>query len=431
MAWHYVGDAAVSGPLLLLAAPRVCPCVHAQADAEPILHSVRPRSEARRLAGRPLLAGVQGAVIKKRFDEIIDRYLLPAGYEIQKAQNEYEQLLQGKELFDKDVVKLFAEAQDNNARYLLLTGLRDYAIPNYDDPSLAFNTLRRPLIETARADRRSDPVAVESAFGSWEGYDAGDVLRVIVEIFGQLRYANVNESLDALGELFREEENADVRKQILEVVKHLAEYDLSSWKQVGSQVQLALVEQLAGMSPAEITAIQPIALVVWREALASDIGGTTWKADSVTISTGAVPISEALRIIRANALDGLFACFERASTDADMSQIMSAMDSATRVPTQAQYSNELLNLTLKDATRIVEFMTQSMDKLSFEIRQHYEHELLYEYRSAVSLVQDQDNKFESQESAAKLVAAIEAFRDRANQDKNFVRYKVLVGYDSL
>jgi hypothetical protein len=291
--------------------------------------------------------------------------------------------------------------------------------------------LRRPLIETARAARRSDPVAVESAFGSWKGYDAGDVLRVIVEIFGLLRYANVNESLDALGELFREEENADVKKQILEVVKHLAEYDLSAWKQVGSQVQLALVEQLAGMSPAEITAIQPIALVVWREALASDIGGTTWKADSVTISTGAVPISEALRIIRAKALDGLFACFERASTDADMSQIMSAMDSATRVPTQAQYSNELLNLTLKDATRIVEFMTQSMDKLSFEIRQHYEHELLYEYRNAVSLVQDQDNKFESQESAAKLVAAIEAFRDRANQDKNFVRYKVLVGYDSL
>jgi len=367
------------------------------------------------------------AGIKKRFDEIIDKYLLPAGYEIQKAQNEYEQLLQGKELFDKDVVKLFAEAQDNNARYLLLTGLRDYAIPNYDDHSVAFNTLRRPLIETARAARRSDPVAVESAFGSWKGYDAGDVLRVIVEIFGLLRYANVNESLDALGELFREEENADVRKQILEVVKHLAEYDLSAWKQVGSQVQLALVEQLAGMSPAEITAIQPIALVVWREALASDIGGTTWKADSVTISTGAVPVSEALRIIRAKALDGLFACFERASTDADKSEIMSAMDSATRVPTQTRYSNELLNLILQEATRIVEFMTQSMDKLSFEIRQHYEHELLYEYRRADSLVQDQ----ESQESAAKLVAAIEAFRNRANQDKNFVRYEVLVGYDSV
>jgi hypothetical protein len=110
---------------------------------------------------------------------------------------------------------------------------------------------------------------------------------------------------------------------------------------------------------------------------------------------------------------------------------MSAMDSATRVPTQVRYSNELLNLTLQDATCIVEFITLSMDRLSFEVRQHYEHELLYEYRTAVSLVQDEDNKFESRESAVKLVAAIEAFRDRANQEKNFVRYKVLVGYDSV
>jgi hypothetical protein len=76
-------------------------------------------------------------------------------------------------------------------------------------------------------------------------------------------------------------------------------------------------------------------------------------------------------------------------------------------------------------------MTQSMDKLSFEIRQHYEHQLLYGYRRAVSLIRGPDNNFESQDSAAKLVAAIEAFRDRANQDKDFVRYKILVGYDSV
>jgi len=62
MAWHYVRDAVVPGPLLLLSPPWVCACVHAQTNAEPILHSVRSRSEARRLAGRPLLAGIQGAV---------------------------------------------------------------------------------------------------------------------------------------------------------------------------------------------------------------------------------------------------------------------------------------------------------------------------------------------------------------------------------
>ena len=265
------------------------------------------------------------ATIKRRFDSIMDKYLLPAGYEIQKAQNEYEQLLQGKELFDSNVVKLLAEARDNNERYQLLTGLRDYVLPNYDDHPVAFDTLRRSLIETARAARRSDPVAVESAFGSWEGYEANDVLGVIVEIFGLLRYANVSDALDALANLFREEEGLDVKMQILEVVRRLAAYKLSAWEQVGTQVQLALVERLARMPPAEITAIQPIALVIWREALGSEISGATWKADSVTISMAAVPVSEALRAVRARALDDLFTCFGGARTDADKSEIMNAM----------------------------------------------------------------------------------------------------------
>src|SRR3984893_12957048 len=65
MAWNYVGDAAVPRPLLLLSPPRVCARVHAQSDAEPILHSVRSRREARRLAGRTLLAGIQGAVLER------------------------------------------------------------------------------------------------------------------------------------------------------------------------------------------------------------------------------------------------------------------------------------------------------------------------------------------------------------------------------
>lgn len=371
------------------------------------------------------------AGIRKRFDDIMDKYLLKAGYEIQKAQNEYEQLLQGKELFDKDVVKLLAQAQNNNERYEILTGLRDYALPNYDDHAAAFDVLHKPLIESARAARLSEPVDVESVFGSWSGHKATNVVRVIVEIFSFLRYANVNEALTAFGELFREERDAEIRKQILEAVKRLSEYNIGAWKQVGPQIQLALVEQLAELPVTEIDAIRPVAIVVWREALESDITGTTWRADSMTLSTGAVPFSEALREVRTKALDGLFACFERSTQDSEKSELLHAMDAATRTPNQANYSTELLDQTLQDASRIVEFVTRSMGQLSFESRQHYEHSLLFDYYRAISLTDEKDERFKVQPSATRLVEAIEAFRDRANEDLNFVRYKVLVGFDSV
>src|SRR6185312_6225106 len=87
-------------------------------------HDIVYKAETAPGFGSKAMAG-----IRKRFDDIMDKYLIPAGFEIQKAQNEYEQLLQGKELFDKDIVKLLAGAQDNNARYQLLASLRDYTIP--------------------------------------------------------------------------------------------------------------------------------------------------------------------------------------------------------------------------------------------------------------------------------------------------------------
>src|SRR5207302_2552396 len=62
MAGHHVTDAALPGSLLLLPQPRVCACVDAQPDAEPLLHPVRARHSPGGLAGRTLLAGIQDAM---------------------------------------------------------------------------------------------------------------------------------------------------------------------------------------------------------------------------------------------------------------------------------------------------------------------------------------------------------------------------------
>jgi ppGpp synthetase/RelA/SpoT-type nucleotidyltranferase len=62
--------------------------------------------------------------IERRFDRIMDEYLVRAGYEMQKAQEEYERLIKGKELFDNDIAILLDKAQNNNERYEILSQLR-------------------------------------------------------------------------------------------------------------------------------------------------------------------------------------------------------------------------------------------------------------------------------------------------------------------
>jgi ppGpp synthetase/RelA/SpoT-type nucleotidyltranferase len=71
--------------------------------------------------------------IEKRLLRVMDEYLLPAGYELQKVQHDYERLMQGKELFDRGAIEALTKVTDNNEREELLSNLKEYLLPNYDD----------------------------------------------------------------------------------------------------------------------------------------------------------------------------------------------------------------------------------------------------------------------------------------------------------
>lgn len=131
------------------------------------------------------------------------------------------------------------------------------------------------------------------------------------------------------------------------------------------------------------------------------------------------------------AMKGIARRFERISGDAQKRAVLSALDAATRTPIQAQYPNELLATALKDAARIVEFVTERAEAASYELLQHLEHQFLHDYFWAKSLTDDLENRFGCQDEAAALVAAICKFRDIINADDRFVRYKVLVGFESV
>lgn len=340
-------------------------------------------------------------------------------------------MLHGKELFDKNIANLLDNAQNNNERYEILSGLKDYAIPNYDDLPAAYGGLKGPLLRAVKAARYTEPVQIQTTYGNMAGFKPDDVTKLVVEIVEILRYVDVIGTLQLLIDIYRDEPNDDIRKQIVNVVKRLSEYNIDAYKQVGPRLQMALVDHLARMSDAEVDSIRPIALTVWTEAIQSDITGTRWKADSVILSTGAVPASDQLREVRDKAIKALFAAYDRSTDDEQKGEVLSALDAATRTPIQAQYSNELLATTLKDATRIVNFVAERAKPASYELLQHLEHRFLYDYRRTKGLTVDTENRFGCQAEAEALVSAIYKFRDIVNANDRFVRYKVLVGFESV
>ena len=105
---------------------------------------------------KPELAGFGGKLleaIKERLEKIMKEHLLPAGYEFQKVQDDYERLMSGKELIDRGALKALAECSDNNARHDLLERFRDYVLPNYDDPQSVYPEIKDQLVSAVAAAR--------------------------------------------------------------------------------------------------------------------------------------------------------------------------------------------------------------------------------------------------------------------------------------
>lgn len=369
--------------------------------------------------------------ITRRFERIMDLYLIPAGYEFQKAQQDYERVLQGKALFDQDIVQLLDRAENNNQRYEILSGLKDYAIPHYDNLPAAYSQLRPAFLRAVQAARLTAPAPIETTFGEMKGIKPETVTRLVVEIISSVRYADVVGTLQLLMDLYRDESDERIHQQIVNVAKHLSEYDIGIYQKVGPQLRLALADYLGGLDESDIDAAWEVALAVWTESLQSDITGAKWTADSVLLRNGAVPVSPLLREIRDKAIASLFTAYDRSLDEARRTSVFAALDAATATPFQGNYSNELQRVTLESSTRVVEFAIDRASGMSYQFLQHLEHRFHHDYQRAEQLIEDPENRFESKTEAQSLAAAILKFRDTINADENFIRYKVLVGFESI
>jgi ppGpp synthetase/RelA/SpoT-type nucleotidyltranferase len=369
--------------------------------------------------------------IKNRLDRIMDKYLLPAGYEFQRVQQDYERLQQGKELFDQNILGALETAEDNNERHELLNSLKEQVLPNYDDVPAIYGDLIEPLISAVESARSTPTKPIETPFGELKGKTAADIARLVIEIFDMLRYVDIERTFDALCRLFRGEPDEQARKQIRDAVQHLAKYDLAIWEKVGPAVQSVLIDVVERMTAEDQQNVRSVIVAVWDAALASEITGTTWKASSVTLSSGSLPVSPEIKKIREKAISGLFNLFKRTASDAQRREVILALREATRPSSRAAFSNDLLNLTITDGTRIADFFADEADKLSYELRESMEHNYLFDYRRAREIAEDEKDHFGCGDVARSLMKSIIRLRDRINADQSYVRYKTLVGYETV
>jgi len=163
-------------------------------------HDILYKNEARAGFGSRAMEAIES-----RFIRIMNKYLLPAGYEFQRVQHDYERLQQGKDLFDRDLLARLDEAADNNVRHEILLSLKQDVLPYYDDIVAIYSDVLQALVTAARKARETTVRPITTPFGELEGKTAAEVTMLVVETIEAFRYADIAGSFNALRELYPHE----------------------------------------------------------------------------------------------------------------------------------------------------------------------------------------------------------------------------------
>lgn len=367
----------------------------------------------------------------ERMKKIMDDYLIKAGFEFQKVQKDYKDYMQGKSLHDQKPLTKLKKSPDNNQRHELLEEFGEFVLPHIDDIHKAYPEILSTLESVIRASRKTKTKPIKTIIGNFDGKSAKDVSKAALKIIDERRYVDVISNFKTLLSLYRDEQDKDIRQEILKIIGRLAKYNLDVWKQVGLGVQLALADPLDKFTANDAKTFQAASITAWEQMLRPDMDTSLFKDDHVTISSSALPVFDGLIAIRKRAIDGLFKLFDKATTEWEKVRVMSALRNAVQTPGMATGTNDLLRVILGDTKYITDLLAERIEHLPYEIFERVEHEALYDYRRARQIAEAEDDKFQCKKEAESLMQSIIKLRDLINSDIQYVRYKTLVGFKGV
>ena len=371
--------------------------------------------------------------MRKRLRKVMQEFLQPAGYAFDKIASDYAQLRDGKVLFDSDALGMIRACTDRNRLDDAVEKFANYVLPNYDDYIAAAPDIIDTLSDAViRAPAMLD-VPHESYFGEYPGTKSSAVITKICRVLESdyLLYASPERMLDALIAMRRAVATEDECKPIEDLTRRFARHDLRAWQQVGPALQRLVVDYIAGLGDAMLLAAAPSTTIMLREVLSSTVTGTSWQAESVTLHSGSVAVTEDLKAMRRDALHQLERLHGLLSENKARTQVRHAMLAAGDMPTNAGYTDLLSEVIMDDLAHVIGFFTKVLPELSLETRRRLEVDLHHKFYVYHALPPRMADKPELVMAQSQLVDAITACRAALEADPDFDHYRLLVGHDSV
>lgn len=368
--------------------------------------------------------------INDRLMGIMKDYLRPASYEFQKVKHDFKELEEGRDLFNEDINQAIEKVDDTNALYELLERYKDYVLPNYTDYSSFVDEIYL-VVETSLQRAKSLGVTpIETLFGSFDGKEYREILSISLDILGIVRYLNFDKTLAILGEISKSHTEPAEQDIICDCAVHTAAYNEDVLRRHGYVVQENLIDALISKSDEELLQINKYAIASCQAILTPSIEKTEWTHTQVKFGKINLPGSIALGEIRSKALELLGRLVKKGDHSTRQSAF-ACMEKATQTPHSGDYDDKLLHIVLANTNVLIQTYIEDMNRLDFDMMQTNEERVLFYYRRAKQIIEEDEKCTEVLEAANTTVDMANKFREKARNTPNYERYKVLIGFRSI
>jgi ppGpp synthetase/RelA/SpoT-type nucleotidyltranferase len=370
------------------------------------------------------------AAIGDRMNRVMQEHLVPAGHDFDKIARDFHRLLKADGAAE-DTLDSIARADTNNVLEDALETFEDLVLPHFDDPSHEFTKQLDTLVDAVERSRDYAVMPIVTEIGDFPGKSSLDVARRVSQLMVSYRYVEPERIFRALVRLYLGARVDAERALWIEAGEKLAKHTLAVWKQHGPAAQRVVVDEVERLDADAVRGARSLLTSMLAQVLSAELGGTTWTSESAVIHQGVVGISEEMRQLRGRAIDWLERWLDEAADDAERLTFLRALGTADTMPMQGGGDEALFLMLLEDGARVAKIILARAPQWSLELRRSREVDALHTHYRFHVLRPDLAQKPELVAAQKDLIAAILGLRDQLAADEELVRYKTLVGHDTV
>lgn len=369
--------------------------------------------------------------LQKQLNDIMLKYLVPAGHEFQLVWNAHQRLLEGKTLIEDNTIDELVSLKNNNDRLDRLKMYDELVLGYLDDYQQQYPDIRSQLTQSAITALKTPPIPREISGMTFDGATAMEYLDEILTILNRFRLADAKGTLDDFFTLYDNAPEEEQRQAISAAAKKFAEHNISIHKQAGLYIELIVWQTLKSLSDNEVVARRGLVLALSDAALSTEVTDISNTYKSVTISTGAIASSDETREIRRDVLDRLTTLYRASRNETEKREVIQILNDAMRLPHTVNYSDDLMCDVFNDSAFVAQFYASIAEDEIYEVLQTLEHDLLWWHRWTADVKEPEYARADILQAKADLDTAIATFRKVVDANDGYRIHKTLVGYESV